>query len=448
MMSTDFQLENRLRFLQLDDQCIGLLTEALRILNPHLDEVLEAFYNYIGSKPNVSQIFKGPESMRHAREMQKRHWTKYVLAGNYTEEYCRSVDKIGRIHFDVGVEPRWYLASYCYVLNKINAILVSQLRKQPEKAVALQAAITKAVFLDADFAITAYNCAMREDQDRRLLEDANAFEESVKSLANVVAGAATELQATAGSMSSTANSTTDRVTSVAQAADHALHNVQTVASASEELSASIAEISRQVHDSTEISHSAVEEAQRADGLVNGLVSAADKIGEVVKLINDIASQTNLLALNATIEAARAGEAGKGFAVVASEVKSLANQTARATDEISNQIGEVQTATKAAVNAIQGIGRTIGSISEIASAIASAIEEQGAATQEIARNVQEAAEGTSSVTSTLQDVSQDASETGQSAQEVLGAAGELSQQSEQLNNEVDRFLSDLRASRAA
>ena len=208
---------------------------------------------------------------------------------------------------------------------------------------------------------------------------ADEFQASVGGVVDTVASAATQMQATAQSMSSTAEQTSRQSTAVAAAAEQASANVQTVASAAEELASSVAEIGRQVAQSSEIAATAVKDAQHTDQQIQGLAQAASKIGEVVALITDIADQTNLLALNATIEAARAGDAGKGFAVVASEVKNLANQTAKATDEISGQIGGIQCATKDAVTAIQGIGKTIGEIDEIASTIAAAVEEQGAAT---------------------------------------------------------------------
>jgi methyl-accepting chemotaxis protein len=245
-------------------------------------------------------------------------------------------------------------------------------------------------------------------------------------------------------MSATAEETERQSTAVAAASDQATANVQTVAAASEELSGSIAEIGRQVADSARIAGLAVEEANRTNGQVTALSEAAQKVGDVIRMINDIASQTNLLALNATIEAARAGEAGKGFAVVASEVKSLANQTARATEEIASQIEAIQAATTDTVEAIQRIGGTIGQISEISATIAAAVEQQGAATQEIARNVTEAATGTADVSSNIATVTRAAGETGAAASQVLSAAGELSQQGETLSAEVARFLQNIRA----
>ncbi|MBL6946650.1 MAG: HAMP domain-containing protein [Rhodospirillales bacterium] len=264
--------------------------------------------------------------------------------------------------------------------------------------------------------------------------------EAVKS----VAAAATEMQSSSESMSATAEETSQQSAAVASASDQASANVQTVASAAEELSSSISEISRQVGQSSEIASNAVREAEHTNQKVQGLAEAANKIGEVVALITDIADQTNLLALNATIEAARAGDAGKGFAVVASEVKNLANQTGKATDEIGNQITDIQAATQEAVSAIEAIGKTISEVDEIATTIASAVEEQGAATQEIARNVEQAAAGTQEVSSNISGVNQAASDTGAAATQIQASASELSQQSELLRTEVDKFLTNVRA----
>jgi methyl-accepting chemotaxis protein len=261
----------------------------------------------------------------------------------------------------------------------------------------------------------------------------------VKDVVGIVASAASEMEASAQSMTATAEETNRQSTAVAAASEQAATNVQTVASAAEELSASIREIQQQMTTSARIAQQAVEQVDKTDVTVTGLVQAADKIGEVVNLISDIASQTNLLALNATIEAARAGEAGKGFAVVASEVKNLANQTAKATEEIGQQIAAMQTATGESVQAIRGIGETIKQISEVTTTVASAVEEQGAATQEISRNVQQAAAGTQEVSSNITGVSQAATQTGTAAGQVLNAARELAQQGQQLNTEIDGFL---------
>jgi methyl-accepting chemotaxis protein len=270
------------------------------------------------------------------------------------------------------------------------------------------------------------------------------FGTDVDDVVQAVAGSAGEMKATAESLSTTAEETALQTTAVAAAAEEASSNVQTVAAAAEELHASIAEIGRQVAHSADIAGKAVGETKQADANVAALAAAAQKIGEVVQLIQDIASQTNLLALNATIEAARAGEAGKGFAVVASEVKSLATQTAKATEEIAAQIHAIQDATGSVVTAIRGIDTTITEMSEIATAIASAIEEQGAATREIAGNVQQAAAGTNEVSSNIATVTAATSENGAAASQMLENATALSQQADALRQRVDRFVGAVRA----
>ncbi|HKW55202.1 MAG TPA: methyl-accepting chemotaxis protein [Stellaceae bacterium] len=284
---------------------------------------------------------------------------------------------------------------------------------------------------------------MAEQRRADLLSLAQGLESSVKSVVETVSSAATEMQATASAMAATADETSQQATAVSEASALASRNVQTVASAADELSTSTTEIGQQVLQSAQVASQAVAETQRTTATVQGLAAAAQKIGDVVQLINVIASQTNLLALNATIEAARAGEAGKGFAVVASEVKSLANQTAKATEEIAHQIGEIQEATRGAVGAIEDISRTITRVSEIAASVAAAVEEQAATTRDIARNVQQAAEGTETVSSNIAGVTRSADETGRAANMVLTSAGELASQADRLRHEVDQFLSGVR-----
>ncbi|TDQ80899.1 methyl-accepting chemotaxis protein [Dongia mobilis] len=270
------------------------------------------------------------------------------------------------------------------------------------------------------------------------------FDKVIGEVVGVVSAAATELQATAQSLSATAEETAQQSNAVAAASEQMTQNVQTVASATEELSASIREINHQVSESTRIVGAAVEQAEDTNAKVNGLAAAAQKIGEVVTLINEIASQTNLLALNATIEAARAGEAGKGFAVVASEVKNLATQTARATDEIAAQVKAIQDSTEGSAKAIVSITQTINRVNEISTGIASAVEEQGAATAEISRNVQQAAAGTAEVTSNIIGVTQASQQTSAGSSQVLSAASELSENGVRLKREVESFLQTVRS----
>jgi PAS domain S-box-containing protein len=277
-----------------------------------------------------------------------------------------------------------------------------------------------------------------------MIKLANDFEGAVGQIIETVSSASNELEASAGTLSSTAERSQQLATRVAAASEEASTNVQSVASATEELSSSVNEISRQVQDSARIAGEAVGQARHTTERVSELSKAAARIGDVVELINTIAGQTNLLALNATIEAARAGEAGRGFAVVASEVKALAEQTAKATGEIGQQISGIQAATQHSVSAIKEISGTIEKLSEISSTIAAAVEEQGAATQEISRNVQQAAQGTHEVSSNITDVQRGASETGSASSQVLSAAKSLSGDSHRLKSEVGKFLDSVRA----
>jgi methyl-accepting chemotaxis protein len=283
-----------------------------------------------------------------------------------------------------------------------------------------------------------------EERQATMQKLANEFEASVGQMVDGISAAATEMEASANVLTGTAAEANSQTTSAATAAEHTSTNVSTVAAATEELSASINEISRQVTQSSKIAGEAVSDAERTNKAMEELADSAKRVGDIVALISGIASQTNLLALNATIEAARAGEAGKGFAVVASEVKSLATQTAKATEEIQAKVAEIQGMTGTAVTAIHGIGETVGHMNEIATAIASAVEEQGAATREIAGNVQQAAEGTRQVSGNVAAAQRAATETGSAAGNVLTAAGSLSKESNNLRTEVERFLAGIRA----
>jgi methyl-accepting chemotaxis protein len=284
----------------------------------------------------------------------------------------------------------------------------------------------------------------RQRRREEMLALADEFEKNVGAVVSAVAGAAQEMQNAARAMAKTAESTSSKAAIVNQASEQANSNVQMVAGAAEELSSSVREITSQVVQSTEYTQSAVNEAQTVNTTIQNLVNAAKKIGDVVNLINDIASQTNLLALNATIEAARAGEAGKGFAVVAGEVKNLASQTATATEEISGQVNEMQATTQHVVDAISSISGIIKKIDEVSTGIASAVQEQDASTAEIARNVAEASSGTMEVTSNIGEVNQEATNTGAAAAQVLGSAETLSQHSERLHQEMEKFLTQIRA----
>lgn len=433
-----------MRFMRIDARTGELLREFWKVVEPALPEVLEGFYRHITKEPQLARII-GSDIPR-LKTAQGSHWAR-LFNGRFDQEYMQGVRTIGLIHNKIGLEPRWYIGGYNFVLSQLATLAVRQYRWKPQHLSAVLAALNCAVLLDMDIAISVYQEAMladRQKQQDKITAAIQEFDGQMKVALKTVAGSATDLQNAANVLASSAEESTQQSTAVAAASEEASTNVQAVAASTEELTSSVREIGRQVTESTRITGMAVEQASRSGATMQGLANAAQKIGDVVELINTIAGQTNLLALNATIEAARAGEAGRGFAVVASEVKALAQQTARATGEIGQQILAIQHATKESVGSIQEIEATIASVNEIATAIAAAVEEQGMATAEIARNVQEAARGTQEVSSNISGVSQTASETGRTATQLLSSANELSQQSEMLRTQVEGFFVAIRS----
>jgi methyl-accepting chemotaxis protein len=328
--------------------------------------------------------------------------------------------------------------------------LTAQVPHQGEKTEIGAMADTLQVFKEALIAkkaadeAAALDAEAKIERGRRVDGITRDFESMIGEIVETVSSASTQLETSAGTLTATAERAQELTTIVAAASEEASTNVQSVASATEELTSSVNEISRQVQESARMAGEAVGQARKTNGRIDELSKAAARIGDVVELINTIAGQTNLLALNATIEAARAGEAGRGFAVVASEVKALAEQTAKATGEIGQQITGIQAATQESVSDIREISGTIEKLSEISSTIAAAVEEQGAATQEISRNVQQAAQGTMQVSSNITDVQRGASETGSASSQVLSAAQSLSGDSNRLKREVSKFLDSVRA----
>ena len=448
-MSRDSTIRERLKFNMIDEETARILCESKSFILAKMPQILDRFYDHIGNFAETAKFFRTREHMMHAKKMQLQHWA-IIMDARFDETYEASVTKIGEVHNRLGLEPRWYIGGYNALVSGLISAIAQQMparmfeRGGPARKASLQTAVIKAAMLDMDFAIAVYIEAGRRDRHALLERLASDFEKTIGGVVNIVASAATELQAAAQTMTTSARDAAEQSLAVDAASKDASSNVQSVAAATEQLTGSIREISRQVNDAARTSADAARDADRTAEKMRRLSEGAQKIGTVVDLINNIAGQTNLLALNATIEAARAGEAGRGFAVVASEVKSLAEQTAKATAEIAGQIGDIQGATTESVDAITGITGVIKGMNDISTAIAAAVQQQGSATTEISRNVQLAAASSGEVSVNISRITQSSGEAGAAASQVLTAASELSLQSEQLRMEVDKFLQTVRA----
>jgi methyl-accepting chemotaxis protein len=433
-------------FLDIDSDVKQRLPEVWKILSPKLPGVLERFYQKLAQKSDLQGLIGAAGNIDRLKKAQYDHW-ELLFSGDVGQEYFDRVYRIGVAHQRIGLEPKWYMSGYNFVLAEISDILSAQGMRKMRRSFADMTVVSRVIFLDMCLAISVYSdleMKARAARSERIDELVRQFEGVSREAIALVLQKAKQIESEANRMAKSADDSSKGSLDVASAAARANQNITAVAAAAEELAQSAAEIGQQTSMSQSVADEAQHEAQRSNERVQSLAEAAEKIGDVVNLINDIAGQTNLLALNATIEAARAGEAGKGFAVVASEVKNLANQTARATEEISRQISSVQDATNDAVGAIGGIVKTISRMSEIGTAIASAIEQQQAATQEIASNATTVTEDAKTVTESVGDLTKTSASSFATAIKVLWSASDLREPVSGLEGEVGQFISGVRS----
>jgi methyl-accepting chemotaxis protein len=443
-MSNELNRVARLEAMHIDEETRGILRELRPKVAGCIDGAIEAAFATILSFPEVSKVYASID-VEMAKRSQRQHWMVDVFSGEFTEQQFAHTVEMGSQRQRSGLDLRWYFTFWMIIFTKLVEAIAPLYRRQPKRLPVVLSALGRAIFYDIDVFTAVFVRAAEGAAAVELNRQADQFEHEVADTAKLVAQSVAQLRGVAESMSIVAERTAEEARAARSAGEQVDGNSKTAAAATDQLSTSIQEISRQVEHSTEIARAAVEEARHTNSLVQGLVENAGRIGDIVKLIQNIAAQTNLLALNATIEAARAGEAGKGFAVVAGEVKSLANQTAKATDEISAQIAAVQRATEEAAGAIAAIGRTIGQVSEITAAIASAADQQRTATQDITQSVEDVSHSSGVANSNMASVNDSAAQTGEAARHVLTGVDELATQSDRLGSQIDRFLGNIRHS---
>jgi methyl-accepting chemotaxis protein len=441
-------INSRVKFDRIDPEAIALLKKNSKFLLQEMDRVLDKFYLELGADPETAKFFPNESVKRHAKEVQVRHW-KIILAGAFDQEYERSVRKIGETHHRLGLELRWYIGGYNFLISNLCEAIGLRMpshwtdRKSVVQRVQLQGAFVRAAILDMEIAISVYLEVERQERTKALEKVATELDSSVAVIVKSVSATASELQMAADLMNAVSDEVVAQAAAVAEASTLTSSNVSAVSAATTELTYSITEISQQAQNSHKIAESSSQMARMSEAQIEQLSHAADEIGGIVGMINAIAGQTNMLALNATIEAARAGDAGRGFAVVAQEVKVLAEQTGKATAEISTKIMAIQVATKNVAANIAQIAHTTGETSTAATGIAAAVEEQGAATKEIARNVTEASHSVDSVAKSVQAVSAAAGSSSAVAVQVLTSSKMLTREANDLKVTMDQFVRSIR-----
>lgn len=440
----DTEVQERLSFLELTADQQKVLADGWPLLEPHLGSVLDGFYQHLTGYDVPMALIGDEARIDGLKSAQRSHWEK-LFKGPASRQYIEDARLIGAVHFRIGLTQQWYMGAYCFALNRLTQVVNDKVRLRAGAKARLIQALNSAVFLDMDIALSVYNDLQNAELDealarRRVLTE--AFEGTVGEKLAVVYQAMDELEDTADGMAESAAETSGQSQLVAQAASDAAASTDTVAASVDDMSQSVREISEQVDRSAGIAENASTEAEQVSGLVGGLAEAAQTIGDVVQMIKDIADQTNLLALNATIEAARAGDAGKGFAVVASEVKTLANQTAKATGDIAEQVDGIRSATDGAVRGIEGISATVAELNDVTAQIAAAVNEQNTVTDGIADSTQAAAGGVQQVSSNIADVQKAVENTALASSEVLGATARVQMEAGDLRDVVTKFVEDL------
>lgn len=445
-------IRKRMEFVEVDTQTRQSLEEYLPHLEAALPDILEEFYAHIKKWPEQAAMFQDETRMDYAKKAQIQHWLRLFQA-RFDQEYADSVQKIGLIHSKIGLEPTWYIGAYAFTLNRVYAhaahFFKTQLGgKNQDKTARLMRAINQCVMIDMDMAISVYLDENKRSYDYKLNELARSFEQKIGGIVDGVSSAATELEASAENLSTMAKETSDGVQNVSAASQEASTNVSAVSSAGEEISASIAHVADIAKKSYSSAEQAVQETDQSVSTMVELKEAIDRVSQVTNLISDIAEQTNLLALNATIEAARAGDAGKGFAVVASEVKTLANETAKATEDIKVQVAEIIAKSDSAASSLENVKKVIDDSKTISHETAQSVEDQKQAISEIARNIEQASAGTNEISQNINNISDGAQGVSGASTGILDAARELSQQGASLRDSVAKFIKDIKDSTAS